>query len=57
MTKAHTPGQYKDGHSMVAFCKVCGAEGLQLLEDCPDKIIHTFAAEELPIDLMKQTDK
>lgn len=55
MTKAHTPGQYKDGHSMVAFCKVCGAEGLRLLEDCPKEVVHTIDSK--PIDVTKQTAK
>jgi hypothetical protein len=51
VTKAHTPDHYKDGFSMVAFCKVCGAEGLKLLEDCPQKIIHSLDTNELPVDL------
>lgn len=60
MTKAHTPSHYKDGYSMVAFCKVCGAEGLRLLDDCPKEVIHTFSIDDIdprPIDATNQTDK
>ena len=31
----HTFGQYQDGHCKVDFCRLCGAEGQQLLDDCP----------------------
>ncbi len=40
MTKPHTPSFYLDGRLRVEFCKVCGAEGLELLEDCSRKIIN-----------------
>lgn len=40
MTKPHSLSSYRDGHVRVEFCKVCGAEGLELLEDCPRKIIN-----------------
>jgi len=39
VTKPHTRSSYQDGHVRVEFCKVCGAEGLELLDDCPRKII------------------
>lgn len=38
MIKPHSPSSYQDGHVRVEFCKVCGAEGLKLLEDCPQKV-------------------
>jgi len=38
MTKQHDVAYYKDGHVSVAYCKRCSAEGLKLLEDCPQKI-------------------
>jgi len=47
VTKPHTRSSYQDGHVRVEFCKVCGAEGLELLEGCPRKIIHK---EEKPLD-------
>ena len=50
MTKPHTIGYYKDGNVSVAYCKICSAEGLKLLEDCPQKI-------ENPLDEKKQTAK
>lgn len=40
MTKIHSLSSYQDGLVRVEFCKVCGAEGLELLEDCPRKIIN-----------------
>lgn len=42
MTKLHSTGYYMDGYKAVAFCKVCGAEGLELIDDCPRIIIHTI---------------
>lgn len=57
MTTHHAIDHYKDGRSMVAFCKVCGAEGLELLDDCQKEIIHKFAVDEIPIDQIKQTAK
>lgn len=60
MTKPHTPDHYKDGFVRVAFCKVCGAEGLMLLDDCQGNVIHTFSVDEFkakPIDVTKQTVK
>lgn len=38
MTKRHVIDYYVDNHTMVAFCKVCSAEGLKLFEECPQKI-------------------
>jgi hypothetical protein len=55
VTKAHTLSSYKDGHITVTFCKVCGAEDLELFADCPLKVIH--ANDPKPIDVAKQTDK
>ncbi len=37
MTKRHTIAYYNDGNVNVAYCKICSAEGLKLLEDCPQK--------------------
>lgn len=54
MTKPHSTGTYKAGHELVAFCRVCGAEGLELLDDCPRKIINK---EEKSLDGKKQTAK
>lgn len=39
MTRPHVTDFYMDGHVTVPFCKICSAEGLALLEDCPQKII------------------
>ena len=50
MTKARFLSSYQDGHVRVEFCKVCGAEGLELLEDCPRKIINK---EEKALDEKK----
>lgn len=47
MTKPHTPAHYLDGFVRVAFCQVCGAEGLRLLDDCPNEVVHTFSVEDL----------
>ena len=35
MTRLHKHGYYKDGNYLVEYCKVCSAEGLKLIEDCP----------------------
>lgn len=37
MTIRHAIDYYMDGHSMIAFCKVCSAEGDKLIDDCPGK--------------------
>jgi hypothetical protein len=47
VTKPHTPAHYLDGFVRVAFCKVCGAEGLKLLDDCQGNVIHTFEGKDL----------
>lgn len=54
MTKAHIPAVYLDGFVRVAFCAVCGAEGLGLLDSCLG-VVHTI--EPKPIDANDQTDK
>jgi len=36
---AHILDYYMDGHTAVSFCKVCSAEGLELLDACSQKII------------------
>lgn len=36
MTKLHDIDYYKDGWQVVAFCKVCSAEGEKLLEGCEE---------------------
>jgi len=33
----HTLGTYQDGFSRVEYCVKCGAEGLELLSECPSK--------------------
>lgn len=50
MTKRHVIDYYVDNHQMIAFCKICSAEGLKLLEDCPQKY-------EKPLDEKKETAK
>ena len=35
MTRIHKLGKYKDGFLAVEYCRVCSAEGLKLIEDCP----------------------
>lgn len=35
MKLAHKIDTYKEGWQRVEYCTVCGAEGLELLEDCP----------------------
>ncbi len=42
MTKQHDITYYQDGYVQVAYCKKCSAEGLKLLEDCPQKIENTL---------------
>lgn len=39
MTKLHVTDFYMDGHMSVPFCKLCSAEGLDLIKECPGKII------------------
>jgi hypothetical protein len=48
--KLHVIDYYIDNRVMIAFCKVCSAEGQKLLEDCPQKI-------ENPLDEKKPTAK
>jgi hypothetical protein len=43
-----------DGRKVVAFCKVCGAEGLELIDDCPRIIINRI---EKGLDEKKQPVK
>lgn len=54
MTKPHTLSHYHDGFVRVEFCKVCGAEGLKLFEDCPQKI---DSAVDNPLDEKKKASK
>lgn len=54
MTKSHFLSSYQDGRKAVAFCKVCGAEGLELIDDCPRIIIHT---DKKGLDVQKQPVK
>ena len=42
MTKQHDLAYYQDGYVRVAYCRKCSAEGLKLLEDCPQKIENTL---------------
>jgi hypothetical protein len=42
-----------DGHKAVEFCKVCGAEGLELVDDCP-RIINS---NKKALDEKEQTAK
>ena len=39
MTKQHVIAYYLDGHVQVAYCKKCSAEGQNLLDDCPQKVL------------------
>jgi hypothetical protein len=39
MTIRHVIDYYMDGHGMIAFCKVCSAEGDRLMEECPGKFL------------------
>lgn len=55
MTKQHDLGHYQDGHVSVAYCKRCSAEGLNLLEDCPQKVTLTQNISEKSLDEKKQT--
>ena len=34
----HVPDYYMDGHIAIPFCKVCSAEGDELLEECAGPI-------------------
>lgn len=54
MTKAHSLSSYQDGRVRVEFCRVCGAEGMELLEDCPRKIKEPV---EKALDEKNQTAK
>lgn len=54
MTRPHSTGYYKAGNELVEYCKICGAEGLELLEDCPRKISDPV---EKTIDVKNQTAK
>jgi hypothetical protein len=44
-----------DGYFKVDFCKICGAEGLMLSEECPQKFISTDS--KISLDEKKQTSK
>lgn len=35
MTRLHKLGKYRDGFSVIEYCRVCSAEGVALHEDCP----------------------
>lgn len=54
MTQIHDTSYYFDGRVRVEFCRDCGAEGLELLENCPRKIINK---NEKSLDVEKQTVK
>ena len=54
MTKPHQLAFYMDGYFKVDFCKVCGAEGLLLRADCPEKFIDT---SKNTLDEKKQISK
>lgn len=47
MTKQHELAYYNDGNVKVAYCRKCSAEGLKLLEDCPQKIENTLDEKKL----------
>ena len=46
MTKPHSIDYYPDGITRVAYCKICSAEGLELLEDCPKEIINSYSLDQ-----------
>ena len=54
MTRLHKLGKYKDGFSVIEYCRVCSAEGDQLLEGCPGNFPDTVKKS---LDEMNQTDK
>lgn len=58
MTNLHSLSSYQDGRVRVEFCKKCGAEGLKLLENCPQEIRKEFPQTfEKSLDEKKQTAK
>ncbi len=50
----HTLSHYQDGFVRVEFCVKCGAEGQELLDDCPKKVIN---CNEKPLDEKNETTK
>lgn len=57
MTRIHKLGKYKDGYKVVEYCRVCSAEGEQLLEGCPgnfpDPVKKVLDAEKpTPINIV-----
>lgn len=47
MTRLHKLGTYKDGYELVEYCRVCSAEGLKLIEDCPGNFPDPVLADDL----------
>lgn len=47
MTIRHVVDYYMEGHSMVAFCKVCSAEGDKLIDACPGKYENKLDEKKL----------
>lgn len=54
MTRLHKLGKYRDGLALVEYCRVCSAEGNELLDDCPGNFPNK---DEKFIDGMKQADR
>lgn len=50
MKPAHKIDTYKEGWQRVEFCTVCGAEGLDLLEDCQPPVKKDDVQLELFVD-------
>lgn len=51
----HRPSQYQDGLVWVAFCKVCGAEGMDLSVPCPGQYVEKKKPAAPSVD--KRVDK
>ena len=54
MTRIHKLGKYRDGFNLVEYCRVCSAEGIELLEDCPGNFPKT---DKKSLDEKKPTAK
>lgn len=53
MSRLHKLGKYRDGMALIEYCRVCSAEGNELLEDCPGNFRNIA---EKSIDDKKQPD-
>lgn len=57
MTIRHVIDYYMDNHIMIAFCKVCSAEGDKLLEECPGKFPYSTEHRKMADYLNLHPDK